>query len=57
MDWTCSTHGRGEKAHNISVRKLEGKTPLERHRRRGQDNIRMDLREIVWEGVDWTHLD
>jgi len=21
-----------------------------------EDNIRMDLREIVWEGVDWMHL-
>jgi hypothetical protein len=22
-----------------------------------EDNIRMDLREIGWEGVDWMHLD
>jgi hypothetical protein len=21
------------------------------------DNIRMDVREIGWEGVDWSHLD
>jgi hypothetical protein len=21
-----------------------------------EDNIRMDLREIGWEGVDWMHL-
>jgi hypothetical protein len=21
------------------------------------DNIRIDLREIMWEGVDWIHLD
>jgi hypothetical protein len=25
-------------------------------RRRWEDNIRMDLREIEWEGVDWIHL-
>jgi hypothetical protein len=25
-------------------------------RRRWEDNIRMDLRETVWEGVDWMHL-
>jgi hypothetical protein len=24
--------------------------------RRWEDNIRMDLREIVWEGVNWMHL-
>jgi hypothetical protein len=24
--------------------------------RRWEDNIRMDLREIGWEGVDWMHL-
>jgi hypothetical protein len=24
--------------------------------RRWEDNIRMDLREIVSEGVDWIHL-
>jgi hypothetical protein len=23
---------------------------------RWEDNIRMDLREIRWEGVDWIHL-
>jgi hypothetical protein len=23
---------------------------------RGEDNIRIDLREIGWEGVDWIHL-
>jgi hypothetical protein len=36
--------------------KHEGKRPLGRCRRRWEDNIRMDLREIVWEGVEWMHL-
>jgi hypothetical protein len=36
--------------------KPEGKRPLVRPRRRWEDNIRMDLREIGWEGVDWMHL-
>jgi hypothetical protein len=27
-----------------------------RSRRRREDNIRMDLMEIGWEGVDWIHL-
>jgi len=26
------------------------------HRNRWEDNIRMDLREIGWEGVDWIHV-
>jgi hypothetical protein len=43
-------------AYNILVGKLEGKRPLGRPRRRWEDNIRMDLREIGWEGVDWMHL-
>jgi len=32
--------------------KPEGKRPLGRPRRGWKDNIRMDLREIGWEGVD-----
>jgi len=32
--------------------KSEGKRPLRRLRRRWEDNIRMDPREIGWEGVD-----
>jgi hypothetical protein len=43
-------------AHNILVGKLEKRRPLGRHRYIREDNIRMDLREIVWEGVDWLHL-
>jgi hypothetical protein len=23
----------------------------------GEDNIKLDLKEIGWEGVDWIHLD
>jgi hypothetical protein len=29
---------------------------LGRPKRRWEDNIRMDLMEIRWEGVDWMHL-
>jgi hypothetical protein len=38
------------------VGKPEGKRSLGRPRRRGEDNIRMDLGEIGWKGVDWIHL-
>jgi hypothetical protein len=38
--------------HTIFWLKTEGKRPLERTRRKWEGNIRMDLREVVWEGVD-----
>jgi len=38
------------------VRKPDGKRPVGRPRRRCEDNITMDLREIGWEGVDCIHL-
>jgi hypothetical protein len=38
------------------VGKPEGKRPLGRPRRRWVDNIRMDLREIGWDGMDWIEL-
>jgi hypothetical protein len=40
----------------ILVGTPEEKRPLVRHRRRLEDNIKMDRREIGWEGVDWMHL-
>jgi len=42
-------------AHKILVTKPEGKT-LGRPRHRWEHNIRMDLREREWEGVDRMHL-
>jgi hypothetical protein len=43
-------------SYSIFVRKPEGKTPLGRPRRRWEDNIKMNLREIGWEGMDYIHL-
>jgi hypothetical protein len=40
----------------ILVGKPEGKRPLGRPRRRWVDNIKMNLREIGWHGVDWIEL-
>jgi hypothetical protein len=34
----------------------EGKRPLGRPRRRWVNNIKMDLREIGWGGMDWIYL-
>jgi hypothetical protein len=43
-------------AYKIFVGRLQGKRPLGRHRRRWKDNMRMDLRETGWEGVEWIRL-
>jgi hypothetical protein len=43
-------------AYDIWVGISEGKKPLRRPRHRWEDNIRMDLREIGLEGVNWMHL-
>jgi hypothetical protein len=40
-----------------SGRKPERNRPDGRPRRMWEDNIRMDLREIQWEIMDWIHLD
>jgi hypothetical protein len=34
----------------------EGKKVLERPRRRWEDNIKIDLREIGWSGINWIRL-
>jgi hypothetical protein len=44
--------GKTRNACRILVGKPEGKRPLVRPRRRWKDNIRMDLREIGWGGMD-----
>jgi hypothetical protein len=48
MRWTGNETGMEEtrNAHNILVRKRDGKRPLGRPRRRWEDNIRMAVREI-----------
>jgi hypothetical protein len=40
----------------IFVGQPQGKKPLRRPRRRQLDNIKMDLREIGWGGMDWIDL-
>jgi hypothetical protein len=44
------------KVYKDLVGKPEGKKPLGRPRRRREDGIRMDLREIGLRGVDWIRL-
>jgi hypothetical protein len=58
MGGACSTNG-GEKrnAYMILVGKPGGKKPLGRPRRRWVDNIKMDIREKGWNGVDWIDME
>jgi hypothetical protein len=48
--------GEEKNAYRILVRKPKGKRPIGRPRRKWEDNIRMDLREIGWGGINWVHL-
>jgi hypothetical protein len=48
--------GETRNAYTVLVRKVEGKRPLVRPRRKWVDNIKMDLREIGWDGRDWSEL-
>jgi hypothetical protein len=52
MGRVYSTNGEKRKAHRILVGKPKGKTPLGRPRRKWEDNIEMNLREVVWDGLD-----
>jgi hypothetical protein len=48
--------GEERKVYKVLVGKPEGKRPLGRPRRRWEDGIRMDIREIGLGGVDWIRL-
>jgi hypothetical protein len=48
--------GEKRNAYRILVGKPEGKRPLGRPRRRSANNIKIDLREIGWDGVNWIDL-
>jgi len=46
--------GRG--VYGVLVGKSEGKRKLVRPRRRWEDNIKMDLQEVGYGGMDWIEL-
>jgi hypothetical protein len=53
MGGVCSTHwGEKRKAYRILMGNPEGKGPLERPTHRWENNIKMDLREIGWGGMN-----
>jgi hypothetical protein len=48
-------HGEVRGAYNILVGRPEGRRPLGRPRRKWEDNIMIDLREIGFGDVDWIY--
>jgi hypothetical protein len=58
MRWARHVARMGEVkgAYNILVGRPEGRRPLGKPRRRWEDNIKMDLRQIGFGYVDWIHL-
>jgi hypothetical protein len=55
MRWAGQVARMGEqrKVYKVLAEKPEGKRPLGRPRRRWEDGIRLDLKEIGLRGVDW----
>ena len=56
MNRACSTNVEKKNACKILVGKPDGKKPPRRPRRRWVDNIKMDARDIKWDGMDWIDL-
>jgi hypothetical protein len=58
MRWAGHVARMGAKRYErwILVGMPEGKRPLGRPRRRWVDNIKLDLRETGWDGMDWIDL-
>jgi hypothetical protein len=56
MGGACSTYGERRGAYRILVGRPEGRRPIERLRRRWEDNINMDLQEVGWGPMDWIEL-
>ena len=56
--WARHVARKGEKrgVYTVLVGKPEGKRPLERARRRWEDNIKMDFREVGCGVMDWIEL-
>jgi hypothetical protein len=48
--------GARRDAYRVLMRKPESKRPLRRLKRRREVNIKMDLRDVGFEGMDWIHL-
>ena len=48
--------GERRGAYRVLLGLHEERRPLERPRRRWEDNIKLDLQELGWGGMDWLGL-
>jgi hypothetical protein len=48
--------GKGRGVYRVLVGMSEGTRPLGRPRRRWEDNIKMDLRDVEMDGANWIRL-
>jgi hypothetical protein len=48
--------GEGRGAYRILVERPEGRRPFGRPRRRWEDNIKIHLQDVGWEGMDWIGM-
>jgi hypothetical protein len=48
--------GEERGAYRILVGRPEGRRPLGRPRRRWEDNIKRDIREVGWKDMNWIDL-
>jgi hypothetical protein len=55
MGGACRRYGEKRDAYRILVGRPEGSTPLGRPRRKWEDNTKMDLQDVGWDGA-WTRL-
>jgi hypothetical protein len=58
MRWAERGAGKGKRRglYRVLVEKPEGKRLLGRSRRRREDNIKMELQELGFGGMDWIDL-
>jgi hypothetical protein len=56
MGRACGTYGGKRGAKRIFVGRPEGRRPLGRPRRSWEYNIKMDLQEVGWGGMNWIEL-
>jgi len=55
----CGTYGEEERCvqgFRVLVGRPEGKRPLGRLRLRWEDDIKMDLSDVEWGGMDWIDM-
>jgi len=56
MSGACSTYDESRGRYRVLVRKRQGKRPLGRPSRRWEDNVKIDIQEKGFGGMDWINL-